>query len=315
MLNSPSTRAVVAALLAVTALVTTSAAAEADIQGKGDPPVYDDGENIGGDVRSQLAIVESGSSGGGGGTPPPCRWTDDEGEEHDDGVRRWRLTAVDQQTWGDIYDEWDIEQGVVYRYECIHPSMCDGDLNASDCYGDLLYGEGWCGSAICYFDAISPPALAVMLVEDSFLERLGPPEPQFSPPGGTTIVNFDTWLWVDNVPADGQRGPWSISVPGPISVEASASLSEVVWDMGDGNTVTCPITTDEASAERDCSYAYEQSSAGEPGDEFQGSVSVVWTVDWDATVMGQQVSNTIEAPREAEFSIAVAEGQAVVVDR
>lgn len=315
MLNPLMVRVTVALSLAAgTLALPATGAPVAAQQTNPDDPVQQEGNDILGDVRSQVDTLTSGSSGSGGRPAPTCEWEDDNGQVHE-GRMRWRIARVDQETWGDINNE-DIEQGTFYRYECWSDDMDCGDPQHEGddgCYGDVTY-DNWCGDIVCYFDAINPPNLARLAVEDNFLETLGPPEPRFNPPGGTTIVNFDTWMWVENVPGTGRQGPWVMDdVPG-ILVTAWASLDEVEWDMGDGHTEPCPITTDEASAERDCSYAYQQSSAGESGGEYHGTVSVLWQVEWEATIYGNDIENTIDAPRENDFSLAVAEGQAIVTD-
>lgn len=160
----------------------------------------------------------------------------------------------------------------------------------------------------------------MLVAEDQFLEQLSTPQPRFSP-SNETLVNFDTWLWVDNIPDSGEDGPWGMSIlDGLMSVEAWATMHEVRWNMGDADDpeseFDCPLTTTEADAKDNCTYEYKRSSAGQPGDEFQGNVSVVWEVNWTANVFGQELSNEepVEAVLDNEFSIAVAESQAIITD-
>ena len=81
--------------------------------------------------------------------------------------------------------------------------------------------------------------------------------------------------------------------------------------MGDGTTVTCPVTRDEASAvDAPCSHVYDVSSAGQPDQRYQGSASLTYEVRWEATGAGA-VSGSIDALRSGAFTLAVAEAQAI----
>ena len=69
--------------------------------------------------------------------------------------------------------------------------------------------------------------------------RLELPEPDIrsAPPlNATVVVQFPVWLWID----EGQWEPRTaeVSVSGG-SASVTATPRELVWDMGDGTTVTC----------------------------------------------------------------------------
>ncbi|MHA6631116.1 hypothetical protein ACU61A_37260 [Pseudonocardia sichuanensis] len=115
-------------------------------------------------------------------------------------------------------------------------------------------------------------------------DRLRLPAPSISTnPTGDQLVNVPTWLWL----ADG-FAPVSATaaVPG-VSVTAVATPTAVIWNMGDGNTVTCqgPGTpfvagTDPVAVSPDCGHTYRSSSAGQPGQGFSVTATVRWTVTW-----------------------------------
>jgi hypothetical protein len=279
------------------------------------PPVVEQGDDIVGSVRAQVDVLNSGSPGGGG-PPPSCSWTErpDEGEpvERDDGTPRWRDPGQGHDYWADGWENRDGEEvgdGTIFRYECWHPDMgCRLPAPSGDgCLGDAIQ-DTFCGSFLCLFDAVNPPNLARLAV-DGFVETLGAPEAEFSP-ADQTLVNFDTYMWLTNAPPEGEVGPWSMSVPG-ITVTAWASASDITWDMGDGATVSCPVTRDEASAAAaPCAHSYDVSSAGQPGERYQGSVSLTYDVRWEASGAGT-ASGSVDAFRSGDFSLAVAEAQAI----
>jgi hypothetical protein len=81
--------------------------------------------------------------------------------------------------------------------------------------------------------------------------------------------------------------------------------------MGDGTTVDCPVTRDEASAAAaPCSHSYDVSSAGQPDQRYQGTASLTYDVRWQATGAGT-VDGSVDAFRSGDFSLAVAEAQAI----
>lgn len=100
------------------------------------------------------------------------------------------------------------------------------------------------------------------------------------------IVNFDDWLWLD-------RSAWhpltATAAVGPVSVTATGTPDEVVWDMGDGHRVTCTgpgvpydLSLPEDRQHTDCHYTWPQPSSGQPGGTFTVTTTVYWHVRWTA---------------------------------
>jgi hypothetical protein len=115
--------------------------------------------------------------------------------------------------------------------------------------------------------------------------KLSAPIPQMAPQSDKLVVQFPTWLWVGGWKAQTATA----SVPG-LSATVTAAPTKAVWNLGDGGSVTCkgPGTPYDPSRpadqqSTDCSYTYQQSSAGQPGDAYQGSVTVSYGATWTAT--------------------------------
>ena len=219
--------------------------------------------------------------------PTPCTdISDSAGFEDREGVLRWRSPILSQESW---LNALDATSGVAYRLECWAPESGD--------YGRLI--------DVVVFPDISAENLA-RLAMDEFLLGLPAPEPHLNPEG-TTLVNLDTWLSVDNIP-QGQLTSPPVTVPG-ITVIVTATASGVEWRMGDD---TAPFICDGTGHDNGiCSHAYRESSADQPGGQYHGVASVVWTGTY--TINGQPGGVEIPVPRASDFSIQVAEGQAVVV--
>ena len=56
--------------------------------------------------------------------------------------------------------------------------------------------------------------------------------------GHRDVVGVPLWLWTDVTPQTWGPNSATASVPG-LAVTATAEATRIVWDMGDGNQVTC----------------------------------------------------------------------------
>jgi hypothetical protein len=117
-----------------------------------------------------------------------------------------------------------------------------------------------------------------------------------SGPDQVGLVGLPVWMWVDN-PTDDTYGPITASASeGAVSVSVSASVSSVVWDMGDGSRVNC-IGEGTPYADRygtkdspTCGHRYEKMSFREPGGVYGVTATSHWVVEW----VGGGQTGTIE---------------------
>jgi len=163
----------------------------------------------------------------------------------------------------------------------------------------------------------APRPVSPVVVAQEALARihLGPPSIHMSPPANAELVNFSDWLWVDGSMWHPISATASI---GGASATATASPERVVWQMGDGNRVTCsgPGTPYDESAPpdgqtTDCSYVYPNSSAGQPNNRYTVTATVYWRVTWTATGapgggnLGDIAGDTASTPVEVDEVQAV----------
>ncbi|MBV8984383.1 MAG: hypothetical protein JO248_08090 [Acidimicrobiia bacterium] len=99
-----------------------------------------------------------------------------------------------------------------------------------------------------------------------------------------------------------------------MTVTATATASQVVFDTGDGHTVTCvdpDATTDpRAAGTTSCSYTYPRSSSSVPGHAYKITATVVWNVNY--TVSGAPGGGPLPGiTRTATTTVRVAEEQAI----
>jgi len=128
------------------------------------------------------------------------------------------------------------------------------------------------------------------------------------------VTNVETWLWID--PSQWQPVTASASA-GNVTVTTTATPDHVVWDMGNGDTVTCngpgaPYDTSRPAADQstDCGYTYRRSSARESDGRYHVTATVYYQVAWTAT--GVAAGGAL-APitRSSTVAIRVAEIQAL----
>jgi len=106
-------------------------------------------------------------------------------------------------------------------------------------------------------------------------------------PSGDQVVHVESWLWVDD--AIWRTHTKSVSAGG-VTTTVTAAPTRVIWDLGNGDSVVCDgpgvpydpsIPSDGQST--DCSYTYRHTSAGQPGDAYQATATIEWTVSWTVT--------------------------------
>lgn len=123
-------------------------------------------------------------------------------------------------------------------------------------------------------------------------------------------VGYPLWLSVDDPRSQVST---SITVEG-YQVSLSAKRSAIQYNMGDGNTVSCGVTTQWTKAVKagtpspTCGYRYQKPS--EPG-KYKVTASAGWQVTW--SVMGE--TGTIGIDKAGGVQLPVGELQSVVVHR
>ncbi|MEV8027458.1 hypothetical protein [Cellulosimicrobium funkei] len=99
-------------------------------------------------------------------------------------------------------------------------------------------------------------------------------------PGRISVVGMPTWMWAQN-PGENTVGPITRTASsGGYTVSATARVTRIVWDMGDGTTVTCD------GAGTPYADKYGKSSSPTCGHTYtrQGQYAVTatsyWSVEW-----------------------------------
>jgi len=122
------------------------------------------------------------------------------------------------------------------------------------------------------------------------------------------ITGLDTWLWID--PAGWQPREATAELAG-FSVSVTATPTQVVWDMGegegalecDGPGVAWQPEVADGDQSTDCAYKYRWNSHDRPGGVFPASVTVEWAVAWTAS--NGDTGVLAPARRTTTFDVAV----------
>jgi hypothetical protein len=135
-------------------------------------------------------------------------------------------------------------------------------------------------------------------------------------PGSIGAVGAPVYMWT--TPGPTTFGPQVLTgTEGGVTITATAKVDRIVWNMGDGNAVTCrtPGTPYEDrygfDMSPDCGYRYRHTSADKPGNDYPIVARSYWVVTW--TGPGGS-SGTIRLELESRTRIVVGELQALVTD-
>ncbi|WP_372515977.1 ATP/GTP-binding protein [Streptantibioticus ferralitis] len=140
-----------------------------------------------------------------------------------------------------------------------------------------------------------------------------PPQIDINPqPGGKGLVGMPVWMAVTRTAGD--WGPQTASASaGGVTVTATGTVQQVVWSMGDGQSVTCtgpgtPYNPSYGKASSpDCGYSYAQDSSTQPGGKYTVSATATWDVRWAGA--GQQ--GDITTSRTSTVQITITQLQVV----
>jgi hypothetical protein len=133
-------------------------------------------------------------------------------------------------------------------------------------------------------------------------------------PGGVGAVGLPVWLWTAVTP--GTWGPLSASASGGgVTVTVTARARAIVWDLGDGNRITCtsPGTPYQAkygfSSSPTCGYTYTRpsSTSAHPHGRYTITATTYWTVSW----FGGGQSGVLNPTSQSRSSVEIGEIQVV----
>ncbi|MFD9517913.1 ATP/GTP-binding protein [Streptomyces sp. NPDC059979] len=159
--------------------------------------------------------------------------------------------------------------------------------------------------------AVVDPAVLAQQAVDRMLLR--GPEIGITPkPGGQGVVGMPVYMWTATGPET--YGPNSASASaGSVTVTATAKVGKIVWNMGDGKSVTCTTAGTPYKAaygkspSPDCGHRYTAPSSTTSSGMYHVTATATWSIDWQVTGGGQ--AGQLTAVRTSAADITVAEVQ------
>lgn len=134
----------------------------------------------------------------------------------------------------------------------------------------------------------------------------GPQIGMAPPPGSASgLVGLPVWMWTER--GEHLTGPTRASASaGGVTVTAVGEVTRVVWDMGDGHSVTCgagtPYSSGAGGASPDCGYTYATASTDHvPGGAWPVTATSTWTITWSGG--GQSGTETMALSSTAALRI------------
>jgi hypothetical protein len=112
-------------------------------------------------------------------------------------------------------------------------------------------------------------------------------------PDTQPIIGIPVWLWVADPGPSTTRPTSSIAQNGPVTVEASAVLDHIEYDLGDGTIISCGIGTPfemrwAGQQSPDCGHTYTRTSGRQDGGVYTIVATSIWTVSWRTTILPEQ---------------------------
>ncbi|MEU3444134.1 ATP/GTP-binding protein [Streptomyces griseoincarnatus] len=159
-----------------------------------------------------------------------------------------------------------------------------------------------------------PPAVDPAVVAQQVVDKMRLEGPDIASPraAGTYTVGVPMWMWVNQSATT--YGPNTASASaGGVTVTATAKVSKIVWQMGDGSAVTCvgPGTPYKGSSDMaespTCGHRYSKTSEDAPGGRYSVTATSTWTIGWQ----GGGQSGQLEEIRQSDTQVAVGELQVV----
>lgn len=236
-----------------------------------------------GSSSGRVSTGGASGTGGEGSSPNPCTYA-----------------VADPQPWSGhpVWAGHNPDDGSIWTFACPRPAGFGSGL-----WSGLVFLAD--GDAAPAAPPVDPRVLAQQAIDSMALRA---PDIGMAPPPGSAsgLVGLPVWMWVETSPDT--TGPAQASASaGGVTVTAVAQVSQVVWDMGDGSSVTCgvgtPYRAGVATASPDCGHVYAQASSRHVpgGGPWPITATSTWTITWSGG--GASGTETLELSSASELFV------------
>jgi hypothetical protein len=227
-------------------------------------------------------------------------WSEDEIRVFDGGSYQRFYAIID---CGGSTSYWsNTRQCYVFMKDGVWPTRPPGYSEEAGYYGCIMFnptpgGSPGLGQETNFWSETVPPGLQVLppgvaaerLISTFALRGIDiGMAPEVNPAWGhrRSYVGVPVWLWVEN-PQPLTWGPYSETATlGGQTITATARVTSVRWDMGDGGSQVCggtgtPYTTGYGVTDSPtCGYRYRTTSESQGGDRYTVTATSQWVVEW-----------------------------------
>ncbi|WP_329529361.1 ATP/GTP-binding protein [Streptomyces sp. NBC_01462] len=194
----------------------------------------------------------------------------------------------------------------------VYTRVCPAGIAGAQAAGSLILPIDTFWSATAPAPAVDPRLLAQQAVDKMLLQG---PDIKISPhPGSTGLIGMPVWM------AAGQSattwGPNTANASaGAVTVTATAKVSQVVWSMGDGTSVTChgPGSVYKTSfglrKSPTCGHVYTEPSSTAPSGRYRVTATATWDIDWQVDGGGE--TGQLTEVRTSAVALTITQSQAL----
>jgi hypothetical protein len=187
--------------------------------------------------------------------------------------------------------------------------------DAITCPGNQAFGGVTLVNDATGAPAVTPQQLSEIAIGELIIPEL--PVNTAPPLHRDGLVGLPEWFWIPGLSWGAAHSPRVTA--GPVWAQATAVPTKIIFNPGGGlPLVRCngPGTAYQsalplADQHTACSYTYDQPSAGQPGNAYGASVTVLWNVFWVGSGgAGGQVATG--RPVSTPVTLRIAAGEALV---
>jgi hypothetical protein len=232
--------------------------------------------------------------------------------------------AADPDTWWisyDVPDEAIPGDGDRRSGHALTPPEGQTVAVYRDCFGDLR-------SSVMWVPEPEPGGAGdgdgIFVARQEARARVEPARPLFAVSPEQAVVQFPTWLWLEE--DYWQSASASSTTPGGVTVTVDATPVEVTWDLDEGVQVCdgpgvawSPLAeaayelqpeTVRGTGNPACTFTFIDASSTRPSGVFDASVTVRWEFSWSLNGADRGVFGSVEV--SDAWELRVGEVQAVI---
>lgn len=256
------------------------------------------------DARTGVCIVWVSGGSSSAGTPRAQGTSSSVSEESNPDPCIYAMAQPQPSASDPVWQGHSAADGAIYVETCPRPPTSAANSDGTVAF----FGTGWYFALLFEPTGFAPaaqPADPRVLAQQAMAAlRMQAPQIGLAPPAGTAaVIGNPVWMWIGR--GQDLTGPTRASASaGGITVTAVATVTQVLWSMGDGHTVACgagtPYSPGAAGPSPDCGYTYSEASSlhAPGGGPWPITAAATWTITWAGGGASGSQSMTLSSAAE-----------------